>query len=100
MTARSTLARRANEGFHVIEITLERTASRNGDRILRLRDPSFERFGARHVTGFLELARVDTQITIGRLHQFLEVPKGQGLVHRQRAEYSQAQPLVNQSIER
>ena len=68
----------------MIEIALERTSSRSGDGVLRFRDPSFERFGARDVTGFLELARVDTQITIGRLHQFLEVAEAQGLVDGQR----------------
>ena len=36
-TARSSLARRANESFHVIEIALERTSS-SGDGVLRFRD--------------------------------------------------------------
>ena len=49
--------------------------------------------------GVFELARVDAQVAVGRLQQPLQIVERQPLVHRQRADDAEPQPLVNQPIE-
>src|ERR1700685_2198137 len=55
------LSRRANQGFHVIEIALQSFTPRRGQTIFRLRQPSFKRFRAHDVVRFFEFARVDAE---------------------------------------
>src|SRR5512132_3520708 len=68
----SPLARRPNERFHVVEIPLQRATAAWRDSVLRLRHAALERFGADDVLRLLELARVDTEIPVGRLHELLQ----------------------------
>src|ERR1051325_9847504 len=96
----SALARRADEGFHVIEITLERAPTRRSDHVLRLGNAALERLLAQHVLGFLELAGMHAEVTVRRFQQRLEIAEGHPLVYRQGAENPETHPLVNQPVQR
>src|SRR2546423_31449 len=82
----SALPRRANERFHVIEIPLERAASGGSESVLRLRHPALERFSTGYVFRFLKLPGVDAQITVGRLHQLLEIAEAERIVDSESAD--------------
>src|SRR5262245_59027752 len=84
----------------MVEVPLERPASDGGDRVPRSWHPPLERLRATDVVGFLELARVDAQIPIGRAVQLFEVVERQTLVHGQGAHDAETQTLVNQPVER
>ena len=93
------IARHANQGFHVIEVTLERTSSRSRETILRLRHPALERFSARDILGFFQLARMHTEISVSGAHQLFQVAEAERVVHCKRAHNSKTQSLVNETIE-
>src|SRR5687767_11293012 len=83
----------------MVEISLERPAPRCREPILRLRHPSLERFRARDVLGFLQLARVDAQVSVGRVHQLLQVAEAQRVVDRKSADDAEPEALVYETIE-
>src|SRR5688500_2403581 len=89
----------ADQRFHVIEIPLERTAPAGGETILCLGHTPLERLGARDIIGFLELARVDAQVAVRRLHQLFQVAEAEGIIHGERADDSKPQTLVNETVE-
>src|SRR5688572_12733245 len=89
----------ADQRFHVIEIPLERAAPAGGETILCLGHPPLERLGARDIVGFLELARVDAQVAVRRLHQLFQVAEAEGIIHGERADNSEPQTLVNEPVE-
>src|SRR5262245_36427702 len=89
----------ADDRLHVVEIPLERPAASSRQPILRLRASPLEGLGARHVLGLLELAPVDAQVPVGRLHQRLEVVEGEGIRGRQGAEEPEAQPMMDEEVD-
>src|SRR4051812_5390677 len=93
------VSRGLDQCFHMIEITLQCTTTSGRESILRLGHPAFERLRARDVVCFLELPRVDAQVSISRIHQLLEIAERQRVIHRERAHYAKAKTLVDQSIE-
>src|SRR2546422_11186315 len=88
-----------NQGFHVVQVALQRTPPGGGETILGLRNPPLERLGARDVLRLLEPARVHTQVAVRGLEQRLELIEAQGIVHGERAHDAEAYPLVNQPVE-
>src|SRR2546423_7355549 len=82
----SALPRGANQRFHMVQVALEGTAADSRQSILRLRHPASEGFRACDVFGLLELARVDAEIAVGRLHQLLEITEAERVVDGQRAD--------------
>src|SRR5579872_7099696 len=94
-----TFAGRANQSFHMIEIALQRFATRSGEAVFRLRQTPIERLRAHDVVGFFQLARVDTQVAVGGLQHRFQFVEGQRTVYGQRADDPEAHTLVNQPIE-
>src|SRR5262245_11448052 len=92
-------ARRADDRLHVIEIALEGPAAVRREPVLGPRAPAFEGLGARHVLRLLELAGVDAQVAVRRLHQRLEIVEAQRGGRRQRAQDAEPQPMVDQRVE-
>src|ERR1035441_3343742 len=96
---RSAIAHGLDEGFHVVQVALQRLPPGRGEAIFGSGHPALEGFGAGYVGGFLQLARVHAEVAVGGIEQFLELVKGERLVDGERAEDPQAQPLVNQPVE-
>src|SRR5438876_773768 len=71
--ARLRFAGGADQRLHVIQIALERPATRRREPVLGLGRASRERLGAQHVLRLFELARVHAQIAVAGLEQGLEV---------------------------
>src|SRR2546426_7297549 len=94
------LPRGPNQCLHVIEIPLQGSAARRRQAVLRLRQPPVERFAARDVGRFFELARVYAQVAVGGLQQRLQLIEGERVIDRQRAHDPQPHPLVDQAVER
>src|SRR5262245_17250874 len=92
-------ARRADDRLHVIEIALEGPAAVRREPVLGPRAPTFEGLGARHVLRLLELAGVNAQVAVRRLHQRLEIVEAQRGGRRQRAQDAESQPMVDQRVE-
>src|ERR1700722_2624029 len=67
------LARCANQGFHVVQVTLQRATARRRQTVFCLGQPSIKRFRANDIVRFLELARVHAQIAIRGLQQGLQL---------------------------
>src|SRR6202521_6439962 len=84
----------------MIEITLERPATRGSKAVLSLRHAPFERFRARDVFGLLELARVDAEVAVGSIHQLFEIAETERIVDSQCAHDAKAETLVNEPVER
>src|SRR5207302_1998861 len=83
----------ADERFHVVEIALQGAPTRGRQPVFGLGDAAGERFAARDVLRFLELAGVHAQVAVGRLEERLQLVEGQRVVHRQRADDAEADPL-------
>ena len=83
----------------MIEILLQRAASRGGQRVLRPRHASRERLLAREVARFLELARVDADVAVGRLQDRFQLVERQRRIDGQRADDRQARLLVDDAVE-
>src|SRR5438876_7298905 len=95
----SALTSRADERFHVVEIALQGAPTRGRQPVFGLGDAAGERFAARDVLRFLELAGVHAQVAVGRLEERLQLVEGQRVVHRQRADDAEADPLVDQPVQ-
>src|SRR6266550_1869523 len=96
----SALPRGAHQRLQVVKVALEGTAAASRQSILRLGHPAREGFRARDVFGFLELARVDAEIAVGRLHQLLEITEAERIVDGQRADDAEAEAFVNEPVQR
>src|SRR5688500_15738626 len=97
--SRSAVPRRVNEGFHVIEIPLERAAAERRQAILGPRHPPLERLRARDVLRILELPRMDAEVSVARLHQPLQVVEAEQVVHREGTDDAKAHPLVDELVQ-
>src|SRR4051812_236444 len=96
----SAFARRLDEGFHVIEVSLEGATTGRRDGVLGLRHATFERLRAGDVFGFFELSGVDAEIAVRRRHELFQIVERQRLVDGERAENPEAEALVDETIER
>src|SRR5579864_5165807 len=95
----SGVPRGMDDGFHVIEVTLERPLAGGGQAVLGLRQAADEGLVALDVTGLFELARVHAEIAVGGAQQALQVVEAQPLVHGQRRDDPQPHALVDQAVE-
>src|SRR6185437_9793045 len=91
--------RRANQRFHVIQISRERRSARGCERILRMWHASFECLGAGDVVSILELPVVYAQVAVGGLHECSELVEAEPVVDRKCADEPEPQPCVNKTIE-
>src|SRR5262249_927982 len=69
--APSTLAGRANQSIHVIQVALEGAASCGRQPVFCFGQTPVEGFGADDIVGFFQLPRVDTQVAVGGLEHSL-----------------------------
>src|SRR5215469_13026104 len=83
----------------MVEVALERAPPGRSQPIVGLGEPSFEVFIAGNVTRFLELARVNAEVSVGRAQQSFEVIEAERLIHRQRADDPKPHPLVDQPVQ-
>src|SRR6202051_3300644 len=88
-----------DDGFHVIEVTLERPLAGGGQAVFGLRQTADERLVALDVTGLFELARVHAEVAVRGAQQALEIVEAQPLVHGQRRDDPQPHALVDQAVE-
>src|SRR5579864_3891331 len=95
---RSALPRGADQRLHVIEVPLEGPPPRRGQAILGFGQAAGERFLAQDVVSFFQLAGVNAQITVGRFQQSFELVEGQRAIDGQRADNSQADALMNETV--
>ena len=65
----------------------ERPTSGRCEAVFRLRPPPLEGFCARDVAGFLELAGVNAQVSVGGFHQLLEIGEAERVVDGERHQY-------------
>src|SRR5438128_11625109 len=89
----------ADQRLHMVQIALQRAATRGREPVLGLRDASLERLGAHDILGRFELPRVHAQVAVRRLQQPLEFLAAQRRVHRERADDAEAHTLVDQAVE-
>src|SRR5258708_18554979 len=88
-------AGRLDDGFHVVEVPLQRAAARGRERVLRLRHPPVERLLRVDVAGILELAGVDPDVAIGRLEDALPLVERYAETDGQGADDGQARLPVD-----
>src|ERR1700722_11410173 len=93
--SRSSLSRGTDQRFHMIEIFFQRPAASRRQPKFGLEQPAREGLGAADVPGVFQLARVDAQVAVGDSQELLQFVEPERLVHRQRADDSQAGTLVN-----
>src|SRR5688572_5576597 len=89
----------ADQGFHVVEVALQRLAARRGDAVLGLGYAALEEFAARHVRCLLELARMHAEIAVRGLQQRLQLVERERLIDGERADHAEPHALVNETIE-
>src|SRR5580704_13399073 len=97
---RLAVARHLNECFHVVEVTLQGPAAGRRQAVFGPRHPPREALGTGDIPRLLQLAGVDAQIAVGRVHQLLQLVEAEGGIHRQRAHDAKPEPLMNEAIER
>src|SRR5205809_719749 len=95
----SALAGRADQGFHVVEVALQRAAAQRRQPVLGLGDPARERFATGDVLRLLELACVHAQIAVRRLEEGFQLVERQRVVARQRTHDAEAHSLVDQAVQ-
>src|SRR5450759_3782537 len=88
-----------DQRFHVVQIAIERTPPGGGQPVLGMRNAAREALDAVHIPRFFQLARMDTQVAVGGIQQFLEFAEGQRIVDGERAENTQAQAFVDQAVD-
>src|SRR5436305_6928632 len=92
-------AHAADHSFHVAEITFQGPPAGGRQTVFGFGRASVKGLRAMDVTSVFELARVHAQIAVGRANGVLELVERERFIDRQRADYPQAQPLVNQTID-
>jgi hypothetical protein len=80
----------ADQGLHMIQVSLKGAPAAAGQTVLSLRRAAFERFGTTNVTGILQLACMDAEIAVGCLYQMLKFIKSQRFIRRQGTDNPQA----------
>src|SRR5687767_10241931 len=98
-TKKSRFARGVDDGFHVVQVALERLAAGGGQAVLGLGHPALEVPLAGDVAGFVKLAGMYAAVAVGRLQEILEVVEAQVLVDSQGADDAQAHPFVDKAFE-
>src|SRR5450759_4058656 len=88
-----------DERLHVVQVALQGTPAGCRQPVIGARHAAGEALGAVHVAGFLQLARMDTEVTVGSIQQFLEFAEGQRRVHGEPAENAQTESFVDQAVE-
>ena len=83
----------------MIEVALEGSPAVRREPVLGPWAPTLEGLGARHVLRLLELARVDAQVTVRRLHQRFQVVEAERDGSRQRAQDPEPQAMVDERVE-
>src|ERR1700689_4645624 len=92
------LARCANQAFHMVQVLFQRPAPRRGQTVFRLGRAPGNSLRAADGSGVLELARVNAEVAIGHAKELLELVEGQRRVHGQRADDCEPRALVNQAV--
>src|SRR5216684_7087479 len=92
-------ARRPDQRFHVIQVTLQRPPSRCRQPVFGFWQASVERFGAHDVIGFFQLAGMHAQVAVGSFQQRFQLVESQRAVYRQRADDPQPYSLVDQPVQ-
>src|SRR6266705_2334079 len=95
----SSLARSADERFHMVEVAFESAASSRGEAIFRFGHASFEGLEAGDIRRILEPSRVHTDVAVGGLEQFLEVAEGKRFVDGESADDAEPHALVDKLVE-
>src|SRR5271156_4100412 len=83
----------------MLEVAQQRLAADGGNAIDGLGSTRLERLRAFDVAGFLQLARVRSQVAVACVEKCLELIEGQLIIHRDSAHDAQPNPLVDQAIE-
>src|SRR6185503_3641404 len=89
----------ANEGFHVIEVPLQRLPSRRAQPVFGPRQPPLEGLGASDIPGLFQLSRVNAEVAVGGIQQPLELVERERLVHGQGTHDGKPHPLVDEPVE-
>src|SRR5271168_1482243 len=92
-------SRGANQGFHMVQILLQRLPARTGEAVFGLRQTPRERFRAGNIAGVLELARMNAQVAVGSAQKLLELVERERRVDGKRADDGKPGALVNQAIQ-
>src|SRR6185437_7261184 len=87
------VARGANQRFHVGEVAFERVAAAGGEPVFGAGHAAFEFFLDGDVAGVFQLAGVDAEIAVGGFEQLLELGESQHVVHGERAHDGETQTL-------
>src|ERR1039457_6148505 len=88
-----------DERFHVIQVALQRAPPSGRQPVIGARHAAGEALGAVHIPGLFQLPRMNTEVTVGSIQQFLEFAEGQRLVHGEPAENTQTEAFVDQAVE-
>src|SRR5260370_42713287 len=94
----SGVPRGMDDGFHVIEVALERPLAGGRQAVLGLRQAADERLVALDVAGLFELARVYAEVAVGGAQQALEIVEAQALLHGQRRDDPQPHALAGRAV--
>src|ERR1017187_3361030 len=92
-------ARDLDERLHVIQVALQRAPPGGRQPVIGARHAAGEALGAVHVPGLFQLPRMDTEVTVGSIQQFLKLAEGQRLVHGEPAENAKTEAFVDQAVE-
>src|SRR5690349_310767 len=88
-----------DDGFHVVEIAMQRLAPTGGELVRRFRATIFERLRAVDVARILELARVGAQIAVTHIKERFQIAERQLVIDGERAHDPEAYSLVDESPE-
>src|SRR5690606_40507389 len=88
-----------DDGFHMIEIAVERIAAALSHSVYGLRAAILERLRAREIARLFQLACVSAQVAVADVEQRLELAERELVAHRERAHDSEAHTFVYQPIE-
>src|ERR1700691_4434561 len=94
-----TLARDADERFHVVQIFFQRAAADSCQAIFRFRHAPGEGLGTAQIAGIFQFAGMHAQVAVAGAQQLLQFVEGERFIHGERADDGKARALVNQTIE-
>src|SRR5271156_1759867 len=90
-----TLARNADQSFHVVQIFFQCAATGGRQAIFRFRHAPVEGLATTQVASVFQFARVHTQVTVSSAQQLLQFIERERFVHGERADDRQARALVD-----
>src|SRR3984885_1140400 len=94
-----TLARDADERFHVVQIFFQRAAAGRGQAIFRFRHAPVEGLGTAQIAGIFQFAGMHAQVAVGGAQQLLQFVEGERFVHGEGTDDGQARAFVDQAVE-